>query len=299
MRFIKDLELFVHTAETGSLSAAARLLDLTPAAASAALKRLEAELDTPLVVRSTRSLRLTHEGELFLRHCRQALQLLADGKEAVQTGRALVRGVLQVSVPSDFGRNLLLPWLDRFQAQYPEVRVRLQLSDRIADIYRQPVDIALRYGAPADSSFIALPLAPANHRVLCAAPAYLARAGTPTSPAQLADHNCLCFMLGEQTHDRWRFSDGERQLSVIVNGDRLADDGDAVRRWALAGRGIAYKSLLDVVEDLRSGRLVRLCTDWQGEAAPLNLICPDRRQLNPAVQALREFLAAQCEALLR
>ena len=297
MKTLQDLELFVRTAELGSLSAAARRLELTPAAASAALKRLEAALQAPLFVRSTRSLRLTAEGEVFVQHCRQALELLAEGRAAVTSGRAVVRGVLQLSLPSDLGRNVLLPWLDAFQQHHPAVALRLQLSDRLADVYRQPVDLTIRYGTLPDSSLVALPLVPGNRRVLCASPDYLARAGAPASPAELVGHNCLCFMLGEAVHDRWRFFRDGQEQSVAVRGDRVSDDGDVVRRWALAGHGLAYKSRLDVHADLQAGRLVAVCADWQGELAPLNLLCADRRQLSPAVQQLRDFLTPRLTAL--
>lgn len=291
---LRDIEIFVATAETGSLSAAARRLDLTPAAASAAVKRLERELHVALFVRSTRSLRLTQEGEIFLQHCRQGLQAFADGRNLLAGGDATVRGTMQISLPSDLGRNLILPWLDDFQARHPQLQMRVQLSDRIAGVYRQPIDIALRYGLPPDSSLVVLPVAPDNQRVLCASPAYLARAGTPKTPTALIGHNCLCYLLGDAIHDRWCFVRGGREESVRVRGDRVSDDGDAVRRWAVAGHGIAYKSALDVADDLHAGRLTALCQEWRGEAAPLNLVCADRRQINPAVRELREFLAARC-----
>ncbi|ERI51013.1 hypothetical protein N878_24165, partial [Pseudomonas sp. EGD-AK9] len=166
-----DLQLFVRTAETGSLSAAARLLEVSPAVASAALKRLEQQLQVRLLARSTRSLRLTPEGELFLGHARLALHSLEDGRRQLAGSKAEIGGVLQLSVPSDFGRNTLLPWLDAFQREHPQLHLRLLLGDRVADLFREPVDIALRYGAPEDSSLVALPLAADNRRVLCAAPA--------------------------------------------------------------------------------------------------------------------------------
>jgi DNA-binding transcriptional LysR family regulator len=297
MKMLRELEIFIRAAEAGSLSAAARQLDLTPAAASAAVQRIEAELETRLFVRSTRSLRLTHAGEIFLQHCRKGVQLIVDGRDAVLTGGSVVRGVLQLSMPSDFGRNVVLPWLDEFQASYPQVELRLDLSDRLADVFRQPVDIALRYGTLLDSSLVALPVAPNNQRMLCAAPAYLEKTGVPRTPAELIHHNCLCFMVGDYVHDRWTFFQGGREFSVQVHGDRVSVDGDAVRRWAVAGRGIAYKSALDIVEDLLAGRLVGLCADWAGESAPLNLLCADRRQISPAVQKLRIFLAERCASL--
>ncbi len=298
MQRLTDLELFLRIADHGSVSAAARSLEFTPAAASAALKRLEHELDAVLFVRSTRTLRLTNEGEIFLDHCRQALALLADGRDALITGRSVIRGLLQISAPSDIGRNVLAGWLDEFLERYPQVQIRLSLSDRVADVYRQPIDIALRYGTPADSSLIALPLAASNRRILCAAPAYLARFGTPRTPADLAQHNCLCYWLGEDIHDRWRLNRGGQEHVQPVSGNRVADDGEMVSRWARAGQGIAFKSALDIADDLLSGRLIHLLPDWQGDPAPLNLVCADRRQLNPAVRALHQWLAERCSGRL-
>ncbi|MDN5514159.1 MAG: LysR family transcriptional regulator, partial [Pseudomonas sp.] len=190
-----DLQLFVRTAETGSLSAAARLLDVSPAVASAALKRLEQQLQVRLLARSTRSLRLTPEGELYLVHARLALQSLEEGRQQLVGSQEGICGVLQLSAPSDLGRNTLLPWLDAFQSEHPQLQLRLLLADRVTDLFREPVDIALRYGAPEDSSLVALPVAPDNRRVLCAAPAYLARHGSPQSVEDLHQHNCLLYML--------------------------------------------------------------------------------------------------------
>lgn len=298
MKALADLRLFVRTAETRSLSAAARLLDISPAVASAALKRLEGELDTQLFVRSTRSLRLTVAGQRFLAYAGEALRSLDEGTQALQGERGALRGELRISAPSDMGRNLLLGWLDAFQHLHPQLQLRLQLSDRVADVHRQPIDIALRYGQPPESSLVALPLAPHNRRVLVAAPAYLARHGAPATPAGLAAHNCLRFLLSDELDAQWRFTgpDGT-QSSIQVQGDRVSDDGEAVRRWALAGTGIAYKSWLDVAQDVAAGQLQVLCAAWRGQPFPLNLVSPDRRLLSPAVQRLRIFLQERCAAM--
>ena len=173
MKALQDLDIFVRTVDTGSLSATARALDITPAAASAALKRLEAELHAPLLVRSTRSLRLTPEGSLFLEHARLALATLGEGMQALSTGRHQVQGVLRLAASSDMGRNVLLPWLDAFQARHPQLRYRLTLSDRMSNLFSEPVDAAFRHGKPRDSSLVALPVAPNNRRVLVASPAYV------------------------------------------------------------------------------------------------------------------------------
>lgn len=297
MKALQDLEIFVRTTETGSLSATARSLDLTPAAASAALKRLEAELNAPLFVRSTRSLRLTREGEVFLSHCRPALAALLDAQLELASGQQQVRGVLQLAAPSDFGRNVLLPWLDEFQQLHPGIQYRLHLADRVTNVYSDMVDAAFRQGEPPDSNMLALPLDLNNRRLLCAAPAYLEKNGMPDSPQALVRHSCLCFMLGEDVYDRWKFWRAGEEVTVRVGGSHVSNDGDIVRRWAIAGRGIVYKSGLDVVGDLAAGRLVQLCTDWQAEPSPLYMVLPGRRQLTPALRLLREFIADRCAGL--
>ncbi len=293
-----DLQLFVRAAEQGSLSAAARLLDLSPAVASAALKRLEQQLGVRLLARSTRSLRLTAEGEGFLAHARAALASLDEGRRLLLRDRDEISGVLQLSAPSDFGRNVLLPWLDELQQTHPQLNVRLLLGDRNADLFRQPVDIALRYGAPDDSSLVAVPLCLENRRVLCAAPDYLARCGEPRSVGELSRHNCLLYQLGSGVHDHWRFQLQGQEERVLVGGDRFCDDADVVRRWALAGAGIAYKSWLDVAADVSAGRLRVLLGQYRGEPAPLNLLCTHRAQLGKPVQVLSALLKERCQLLL-
>ncbi|WHS59831.1 LysR family transcriptional regulator [Pseudomonas sp. G2-4] len=292
-----DLQLFVRAADLGSLSAAARVMDLSAAVASAALKRIEHQLGARLLARSTRSLRLTAEGEGFLEYARAALGSLEEGRRLLTSGQDQVSGVLQLSAPSDLGRNLLLPWLDAFQREHPGLTVRLLLGDRIADLFKQPVDIALRYGEPEDSSLVALPVAPDNYRVLCASPEYLARHGEPHQLEQLAQHNCLLYMLGTRVHDRWCFHDGKREVSLTVSGDRFSDDADVVRRWAVAGAGVAYKSWLDVSTDVLAGRLKILLPHLQCERAPLNLLCAHRAQLSKPINLLREMLQARCGQL--
>jgi len=260
---------------------------------------LEAALGTRLFVRSTRSLRLTPEGEAYLAHARSALASLDEGAHALAGGRETISGTLQLSAPSDFGRNVLLPWLDDFQARHPQLQVRLLLGDGLTDLFRQPVDIVLRYGEPEASSLVALPVAAGNRRVLCASPAYLQRHGVPRRLDDLAAHNCLRFMRAGRVHDSWCFEDGTRLLRMQVEGDRISDDADVVRRWALAGLGLAYKSWLDIAADVAAGRLRVLLPERLGEAAPLSLLCAHRAQLSKPIRLLREHLQLRCAELLQ
>ncbi|AZF05545.1 LysR family transcriptional regulator [Pseudomonas sp. R5-89-07] len=298
MSSILDLEVFVRTADTGSLSGAARGLGLTPAAASIALKRLETRLGLRLFARSTRSMRLTEEGRRYLDSVRVALAALNEGEQALKQQSQGLTGLLQVAAPSDFGRNVLLGWLDAFKAEHPNIRLQLMLNDSNADLFRDTVDIALRFGVPRDSSLVALPIASDHHRVACASPAYLSRHGTPQQPMQLSGHSALRYMRQGQVSKTWRFCRGAQVEEVEVSGDFLSDDGEVVRRWALAGHGIAYKARLDVVGDLAAGRLVALFEGWQGEPAPFNLMCPHRLQVSERVKALQRFLQERCQTLL-
>jgi DNA-binding transcriptional LysR family regulator len=299
MSSILDLQIFVRSADSGSFSAAARALALTPAAVSIAIKRLETRLGVRLLVRSTRSLRLTDEGRCYLDSVRLALAALHEGEHALQTATLGLSGTLQLAAPSDFGRNVLLPWLDDFKQQHPHIQLRLLLNDRNADLFREPVDIALRYGVPADSSLVALPIAPQHRRVACASPAYLAQHGTPQSPAELSEHRAVLYLRNERAYDLWRFSRGSEVQEVRVSGDYLCDDGEVARRWALSGHGIVYKAQLDVQADLNAGRLLPLLTEWQGESAPFNLLCPHRAQVSERVKLLQVFLQQRCAALLQ
>lgn len=294
---LDDLSVFVRTADRGSLSAAARDLEISPALASAAVKRLEGELNLRLFARTTRSLRLTEEGEHYLRHAREALRLLKEGHDALIQGKETLGGTLKISMPSDLGRNLVVGWLDEFQALYPKVVLQLGISDRVSDMYRQPIDIAIRYGKQEDSSLIALPLAPENRRVLVASPEYIKLHGKLDSLDDLVRHNCLRFMLDDVIHDRWSFYSEQHAAPdvVHVSGNRSADDADVVRRWAVAGVGIAYKSRLDLSADIRAGRLQVLLPDVLGEPTPLSMVCMHRSQITPTVLQLRDFLRTQCE----
>ena len=296
---LDDLQVFVRTADRGSMSAAARELGISPALASAAVKRLEGELGLRLFVRTTRSLSLTAEGTQYLEHAREALRLLRAGRDALAAGKDSFGGTLKIAMPSDLGRNLLLGWLDAFQLRHPKLQYQLSVSDRLADMVRQQVDVAIRYGEQDDSSQIAMPVAPANDRVLVASPDYLREHGNLASLADLQQHNCLRFALEDGLHDRWTFYrlPQREQVSVQVSGNRSADDADLVRRWAVAGLGIAYKSRLDLSADLAAGRLQILLPEVAGEAAPLHLVCMHRAQVTPLMLQLRDFLRQQCALL--
>ena len=292
-----DLALFVRTAALGSFSNAAREADLLPGQVAAAVARLERELDLRLFVRSTRSLRLTAEGALYLPYAQEVLAALREGEARVRGADAELRGTLQVAAPSDLGRNLLLPWLTEFRAAHPKLQLRLQLSDQVADVFRDPVDIAFRLGRFDNASYVALPLLPGNRRVLAASPDYLARHGVPDSLEALKEHHCLLYQLAGRAYDRWSFEADGRRTVIPVRGNMVCDDADVVRRWAVAGEGIVFKSWLDICADVQAGRL-QVLLDGAGDSLPLNLVCPHRKQFSPAIRQLHAMFAQRLQPLL-
>ena len=296
MHSISDLRLFVLVADTGNLSQAAREMGMQPATASAALKRLEERLDTRLFERSTRSMRITAQGQLFLDYCRDALVLLEQGEAVLGHAKDRVKGKLRLTAPADFGRNVLSPLVAEFMEQNPGVTVVMHCTDRQADLFREPVDLAFRYGRLDDASHVSKPMA-FNRRVVVAAPRYLEKFGTPKAPQDLLRHNCLIHSLSQSTSNIWRFMKGRMPVEVKVHGDRVADDGGLVREWAVAGYGVAYKSWLDARADVLAGRLVVLFEELMGEDWPLHAVYPHRSSIAPAARALLAFVAPRVEEM--
>ena len=291
------LEDLTHSPITALGLSSAREAGQQPAQVSAAIKRLETILNIRLFARSTRSLRLTPEGETWLPYATQMLDTLEAGLQKIQTPDDEVRGMLQIAVPSDLGRNLLLTLFRDFRQRHPALRLRLLFSDQLTDVFKDPVDVAFRYGNNDDASFISLPVAPENRRVLVASPEWIARHGEPQTLEELSQHNALIYILRGRPFDRWSLSlDGVVQQQK-VSGTVMSDDAEVIRRLAIAGEGIAYKSMLDVSDDLRAGRLRRLLPRYQGDVVPLNLICPHRKQLSAAVRLLYEEVKSHCEGL--
>lgn len=287
-----DLQVLLHAARGGSLTAAARTLGITPAAASATLKRLEAQLDTRLVERSTRAMRLTPAGQTLLEYARRAFELLAEGESQLDAESGALVGAIRITAPSDLTRTVLLPMFDEFLRLHSGVELSLNVGDRVLDVLRDEVDLAIRYGNLADSRLVARMLTVARP-VLTASPKYLRRRGTPRTPMDLIDHNCITFMRGGKPFRTWRFSQRGQWTTVRVRGDRSVDDASLAREWAIAGAGIILKSEVEQRRDLLSGALVPLLTDWETEPYPLHAVLPSGRFIPNRVRTLVDFLAGR------
>jgi len=289
---VSDLQVLLHTVSGGSLTAAARALGITPAAASATLKRLETQLGTRLFERSTRAMRLTPPGQILLEYAQRAFELLAEGEAQLDAERGELVGTVRVSAPSDLARTVLMPMLDEFLQLHPGVKLSLNVGDRVLDILRDEVDLAIRYGELSDSRLVARPLFVA-HPVLSASPDYLRRRGTPRTPADLVDHNCIGFLRGGRAFNAWRFCQNDQWTTVRVTGDRLVDDASLAREWALAGVGIIFKTEIEQRRELQDGKLVALLTEWRTDPYPLHALLPSGRFVPNRVRALVDFIAAR------
>ncbi|WP_116139389.1 LysR family transcriptional regulator [Trinickia diaoshuihuensis] len=288
-----DIRLFVEAARLGGISAAGRQLGLTPAAASARLAKLEASLSTRLVERTTRQLRLTDEGRLYLRHCMRALEALDDAEAQLQAGSTVVRGKIRISTTSDFGRAVLMGWLDEFNVRYPEVTFALTLSDSVSNLLHDDIDLAIRFGAPREDTSLIARLLATNRRVLVASPDYVARHGEPHSPADLARFPCVVLTIASGPLNEWRFVRGEETetYTVPLEISRETNDGAVTRMWAIDGHGIVLKSLWDIDADLRAGRLRIVLPEWRyAPDTPLHALFHRNRYRPPRVRALLDFL---------
>ena len=289
---LDNIALFVQIVEKGSLVAAGREAGLSPTTVSERLAALEAYFGVVLLHRTTRAIRLTDEGRTLLEGAKVVLGEVNELETRIRLGAQTLSGPIRVSAPVDLGRSVVAQEVDRFLTDYPATSVELLLADGYVDLVGQGVDIAVRFGAITDSSLRVRSLGQ-KRRMVCAAPAYLEKFGRPETPEQLKEHNCLLMRFGQNLDNAWRFGAGEAQKTVVVRGNRVANDGALVRQWCLAGYGIMLKSELDVAADLAAGKLVELLADYASPATPLQMLFPPSRSQPRRVLALADRLAAR------
>ena len=284
---LKQIEAFVSVATRGSLSAAARLEGVTPAIIGRRIDALEARLGVRLLLRTTRKLTLTFEGQAFLEDCQKLLNDLANAEAAVSLGGVQASGYLKVSAPAGFGRQHVAPLVGDFMRSNPEVRVNLDLSDRLVDLINENIDCAIRIGELTDSSLVSVRLGEMR-RMVVASPAYLVEHGVPRTPDDLSRHPCLS--LGQQRG--WVFRDPASGAvdTIKVGGPFECNDGAVLHEWALAGRGLAWRSLWEVGRDLKEGRLTSVLDAWQAPPMGIYAVFPQRRHLPLRVRLFIDLL---------
>lgn len=290
-----ELEFFVLLTRLGSLSAAARALDITPPAATMRLASMENRMGVRLLNRSTRKISLTPEGEIYLQHATRLLAELREMDEIVAGSRQTPRGLLRVNAPLGFGRTVIAPLVSTFSARFPEVEILLEVTDRPIDLIARSFDLAIRFGELPDTRLNARRIM-SNRRFICASPAYLEQHGTPKTLADLTRHRCIVHRQNDDAYGAWRFLIDGRTEIVKVHGALSSNDGDIVQGWALDGRGILIRSEWDVAKYLESGRLRRILPEFALPSADLYAYYPSKQNLPARVRAFVDFLVEQLAA---
>lgn len=287
-----EMAFFSLLASKGSFSATALELGISKPAISKRLATLEARLGVQLLTRTTRRSGLTAEGEIYLSHARRILADIADMEQQVASTLSAPKGLLRVNATLGFGRSHIAPLISEFVKTQPDVQVQLQLTVNPPLISDDVFDVCIRFGELPDTRVVARRIA-ANRRLICAAPAYLERHGTPKTPAELATHNCIGIRQGDESYGTWQLSAGSKTESLKVRGNLSTNDGEIAVNWALAGHGLLLRAEWDVAKYLRSGRLVQVLNTYQTPPADIYATYPQRHQTAARVRAFVDFLVVK------
>jgi DNA-binding transcriptional LysR family regulator len=300
MSYVNNIRMFVRVYELGSMSAAARDQRTSPAVASARVSDLEKHLGVRLFARTTRSLQPTENGRIFYEGARRVLEAIDDAEAAVMDVTQNPRGTIFVAAPLGIGRRFIAPRVPAFKDLYPQIDVRLRLSDRGVDVVAEGIDVAFHLGLLEDSTLKVRTIADCP-RILCAAPSYIARRGMPADGAALiADrHDCLNLRYPGAREFQWTLLTPEGPRRFEITGPFESDDGDVLTGWALDGRGIILKPAFEVAEHIRSGALVPVATATPPLAVQLSTLSQHRRLKDPKVQLFTDYMSNQIRDELR
>ena len=291
----EDLRVFTAVVRQSSFAAAAKALEASPAYVSKRMRLLEAHLGIKLLHRTTRRVTVTQEGERIFHW---ALRILDDMEHLLQDAQATQReprGLLRVSTSFGFGRNVVAPALSQMVLRYPALQLRLEVFDRLVDVAAEGFDVDVRVGDEIAPHLIARRLAD-NHRILCAAPSYLQRRGTPRQCEDLAAHDCLVIKERDHPFGLWKLHSGAQECAVKVTGPLSTNHGEMAVQWALDGHGIVLRSQWDVAAHLAAGRLLPVLPQWQ-QPANVWAVYPMRLERSAKVRACVEFLQTYFQGL--
>ncbi|MFM0219909.1 LysR family transcriptional regulator [Paraburkholderia caledonica] len=283
-----SMEIFVAVVEAGSLTAAAERFEISSAMVGKHIRSLEARLGTRLLTRTTRRQSLTEIGRQYYEQCRRILADVKDAESLAESMAAAPRGVLKVTVPLTYGVEIFSPAMTDYLSEWPEVTLELDLSNRMTDLVEEGFDAAVRIGQLQDSSFVARPLKPYRMRA-CASPAYLARAGIPRTPADLADHECLGFLHWGR-EGAWRLGGESAAENSLRAGRFRANNGQALKVAALRGFGLVLQPEALLAREIASGELVSVLEEHLPEGAPVHLVYPRDRRATPKLTSFIDFV---------
>lgn len=284
----QEIKVFTTVAECGSFVAASDALGLSKAAVSRYVSDLERRLGARLMHRTTRKLSLTPEGEIFLARCRVILESIEESEEEISSRGLNASGTLRVTAPVSFGIRHLAPLWSDFLKAYPEVKVDLELSDRVVNLVEEGFDLAIRIGQLNDSTLVCRQLT-STRLVLCASPDYLKRHGTPNHPAELTEHETFSYSLLSTGHT-WKFDGPEGRVDVRVSPRMTSNNGDTGVEVCIRGGGIHLWPSFLVEEQLRKGELVEILPAFKASIFGVYAVYPSKKYVSPKVRALVDFL---------
>ncbi|MEJ6397333.1 LysR family transcriptional regulator [Yoonia sp. 208BN28-4] len=300
MSYLDNIRTFVRVYELGSMSAAGRDLRISPAVTSSRISQLEDHLSVRLFQRTTRSLTPTEQGKAFYGGACGILESVDNAEAQVVNITENPKGALYVAAPLGVGRRLIAPLVPGFLEQYPEVSVRLRLTDRRVDLTTEGLDLAFFLGQPEDSNLRMRKIADVE-RVLCASPDYIADRGNPASGDDLIAHNheCLNLRFPGATEFQWRLTTPEGPRKYRVTGRYESDDGDVLTDWALTGQGIALKPLFEVADHLKAGRLVAVASQTPPEPIQMACLFTHRKRQDPKTRLFMDYVIDRISAAVR
>jgi len=300
MSYVNNVRMFLRVYELGSMSAAARDQRVSPAVASSRIAELEKHLGVRLFNRTTRTLKPTEHGRIFYDGALKVIEAIEAAEAAVADVAHNPRGSIFVAAPLGVGRRFIAPHVPAFKDEYPEIDVRLRLSDRKVDITAEGLDVAFTLGQLEDSNLKVRVIADCP-RILCAAPAYIARRGMPANGRALVTdkHDCLLLRFPGQPEFQWLLTTPDGPIRFEVSGPYESDDGDVLTMWALEGRGIVNKPVFEVAEHLASGALVPVAVDTPPVPVQLACLYPHRRLQDTKIRVFIDFMIARCREALR
>ena len=284
----QEMRVFVAVVDAGSFVGASDAIEMSKPAVSRYVRDLEARLGVRLLQRTTRKLSLTDEGTAFYARCKDLLADVDEAEAEITSRRGEASGLLKVNVPVSFGIRHLAPLWAEFMARHPKVTLEVTLSDRVVDLVDEGFDLAVRIARLASSSLVSRKIA-STRMVVCASPAYLSKHGTPTRPADLADHAVLAYSLFS-AGDNWEFDGPQGKVMVKVAPRLHTNSGDTCRAAALEHQGIILQPSFLIGDDLKSGALVQLLPEYLSIALGVYAVYPTRKHLSPKVRLLIDYL---------
>jgi DNA-binding transcriptional LysR family regulator len=292
---ISDLDFFLKIVEAGSLTRAAILLESSLPSMSRRLSQLEQRLGVKLIDRNARRFKLTEKGIFFLEQSQQIVSLIENMESNLQGQQDFLTGRLRIGSLNQFGKQRLAGWITEFAEQYPYLKIELLLSDSKVDLMEQELDFSFQIEIPLEADYMSVPVIQGK-KIYCASPSYFQKYGKPANPQSLSDHQCLCLIRNRHTFNEWPFIDSGKNNIIKVTPYLASNSSEIIHKWALDGKGIAYKLNWDIKDDLDSGKLVECLEDFNPLHKSLYMVYLENNYTQPKIKYFADFIVKKMKS---